>query len=101
MSKVKKRSLTTFTELLSNEYQNDLDFKGQKYLDRISYSSLKMQTSIENLQTYFQAGKNEQTWITVDLKEICVSVAKNLQFANTQTKAEMWSKICPKLPLIL
>ena len=91
------RSLTTFTELLSNEYQDNLDAKGREYLECISNSSSKIQASIENLQIYFQAGKSEQTWITVDLKEICLSVVENLQSAITQTKAQIVVKDLPKI----
>ena len=91
------QSLTKFTELLSNEYHDNLDIKGQEYLKRISNSSSKMQAAIENLQTYFHAGKSEQTWITVDLKEICVSVVENLQSAIAQSKAQIVVGDLPKI----
>lgn len=83
------RSLTMFAELLTREYQDNLDIKGQEYLARISNSSSRMQALIKNLQAYSYAGKSEQTWITVDLKEVCHQVEENLQFEIAQTQAQI------------
>ncbi|MGD1921641.1 MAG: ATP-binding protein, partial [Pleurocapsa sp.] len=83
------RSLTMFAELLTSEYQDDLDIKGQEYLARISNSGSRMQALIENLRAYSHAGKSEQTWIAVNLKEVCHQVEENLQFAIAQSQAQI------------
>ena len=74
------RSLTMFAELLTSEYQDNLDIKGQEYLEHISNSSARMQTLIENLRSYSYAGKSEQTWITVNLNEVCGRVGRRKRF---------------------
>ncbi len=91
------RSLTMFAELLTSEYQDNLDVKGKEYLERISNSSSRMQALIENLQIYSHAGKSEQTWLTVDLKQICNQVAENLQFAIAKNDAQIAVGDMPKV----
>ena len=91
------RSLTKFAELLTSEYQDELDLKGLEYLQRISNSSDKMQTLIGSLQSYSDAGKSEQTWIEVDLNQICNKIVENLQPAIARTKAEIVIGDLPKI----
>ena len=91
------RSLTMFAELLISEYQNDLDIKGQEYLERISNSSSRMQALIENLRVYSLAGKGEQTWITVDLNQVYNQVVENLQFEIAQAQAKIEVGDLPKI----
>ena len=91
------RSLTMFAELLNSEYRDNLDLKGREYLERISNSSSRMQTLIENLRAYSHAGKSEQTWIEVDLREVCHQVEENLQFAIARTKAKIVAGDLPRV----
>ena len=91
------RSLTTFAELLVNEYQDDLDAKAQKYLERIADNSAKMQNLVEDLRTYSRAGKSQQTWVNVDLNLVWQQVEKSLSFAISQTKAKIIKEDLPKI----
>ena len=91
------RSLTKFAELLTSEYQDELDLKGLEYLQRISNSSDKMQTLIASLRSYSDAGKSEQTWIEVDLKQICNKIVEKLQPTIAQTKAKIVIGDLPKI----
>ena len=91
------RSLTMFTELLAQEYQNDLDEKGQLYLDRIFQSGSRMQTLIEDLLIYSRTGSGEQTWITVDLNQTVVQVQADLQAAIAETGATITVEDLPQL----
>lgn len=93
------QSLTMFTELLTKEYQHDLDEKGQKYLDRISASGSRMQNLIDDLLTYSQTGTGEQTWITVDLNQIVAQVQSDLQSAIAETSAKITVGNLPQLLL--
>ena len=93
------RSLTMFTELLTKEYQNDLDEKGQLYLDRIAASGTRMQTLIENLSTYSRTGTGEQTWITVNLNQIVAQVQSDLRSAIAESKAKIVVGDLPQLLL--
>lgn len=93
------RSLTMFTELLTQEYQDELDEKGQLYLDRISKSGSRMQTLIEDLLTYSRTGTGEQTWITVDLNQIVAQVQADLHSAIAKTGAKITVDNLPRLLL--
>ena len=91
------RSLTRFTELLTQEYQDELDERAQQYLDCISDSSSRMNTLIEDLSTYALAGTEEQTWITVDLNQIVDQVQSDLHLAIARTEAKIIVRDLPQL----
>ncbi|MEM8828596.1 MAG: ATP-binding protein [Cyanobacteria bacterium P01_G01_bin.19] len=91
------RSLTTFAELLSGEYCNELDSKGQKYLAKISDSSSRMQTLIENIGAYSRAGKSDRTWIKVDLGDVLEQVKNNLQSEISQTNTQIVAHNLPEV----
>ena len=92
------RSLTMFTELLVNEYQDDLDEGAKKYLERICSNGFRMQTLIEDLLAYARAGKSEQTWVMVDLNQVLHQVTENLHSAIAKTQAQI---VVGNLPQIL
>lgn len=91
------RSLTMFTELLAQEYQNELDEKGQLYLDRISHNGLRMQTLIEDLLTFSRAGVGEQTWMTVDLNQTLELVQSDLQSEIARSGAKITVSELPQI----
>ncbi|MEL6927662.1 MAG: ATP-binding protein [Cyanobacteria bacterium J06600_6] len=93
------RSLTMFTELLTKEYQNDLDEKGQLYLDRISASGSRMQTLVEDLLTYSRTGTGEQTWIKVNLDLTVAQVQYDLKSEIAQSNAKIIVGDLPQLLL--
>ena len=92
-------SLTKFTELLAEEYLDELDEKGQLYLDRISASGSQMQTLVEDLVTYSRTGKGEQTWITVELNHTLAQVQSELQSEISESKATIVTTNLPRLML--
>ena len=91
------RSLTMFSELLVDEYQDNLDDVAKKYLERISNSGSRMQTLIEDLLTYSRAGKSEQTWIMIDLNQVWHQVTENLYSAIAESHAEIEVGSLPEL----
>ncbi|MEM8675055.1 MAG: ATP-binding protein [Cyanobacteria bacterium P01_G01_bin.67] len=91
------RSLTRFTELLAQEYQDELDEKAQQYLDQIADSGSKMQALIKDLLAYSHAGTGEQTWITVDFNQIVKQIQSDLHSAIAQTQAEFNIHNLPQL----
>ena len=93
------RSLATFIELLSKEYQNDLDEKGQLYLDRISASGSRMQNLIEDLFTYSHTATGKETWLNVDLNQTVARVQSDLQSAIAETGAKITVGDLPQLIL--
>lgn len=93
------QSLTKFTELLAQEYQDELDEKGQLYLERISASGLQMQTLVEDLLTYSRTGTGEQTWITVDLNHTLTQVQSELKSEIAESNATIVVNDLPNLLL--
>lgn len=91
------RSLTMFTELLVDEYQDNLDDVAKKYLERIINSSLRMQTLIEDLLAYSRAGKSEQTWVMTNLNQVWHQVTENLYSAIAKSHAEIEVDSLPEL----
>lgn len=91
------RSLTMFTELLAQEYEDELDEKALQYLDRISDSSSRMQALIEDLSAYSLAGSGGQTWLTVDLNQIVAQVQSDLHSEIADSGAEIVVTNLPQL----
>ena len=92
------QSLAMLSELLTNEYKQDLDPKVREYLEKIGSSSSKMQALFENLLAYSRAGKSQQTWIVVDLNQVVRQVMKNLHSAIAASQAQI---IVDELPKVL
>lgn len=91
------RSLTMFTELLVDEYQDNLDDVAKNYLERISNSGLRMQTLIEDLLAYSRAGKSEQTWVMTNLNQVWHQVTENLYSAIAKSHAKIEVGSLPEL----
>ncbi|MDJ0687814.1 MAG: response regulator [Xenococcaceae cyanobacterium MO_188.B32] len=89
------RSLRMFTQLLAQEYQEHLDAQADEYISYIADSAARMQTLIQDLLTYSRAGKNEQTWISVDLNETLKQIIVDLQANITENNAEIIVKNLP------
>ena len=92
------RSLTMFAELLTQEYQGCLDEVGNKYIQHISDSGVRMQALIQDLLLYARAGTSEKTWVSVDLNIVLDSVTQDLQAAIAEANAII---IVEDLPTIL
>ncbi len=91
------RSLTMFSELLAEEYQDQLDDKAQQYLNRICDSGSRMQGLIEDLLTYARAGTGEQTWVKVDLNQVVAQVMSDLESAIAKTNAKITVQDLPQI----
>ena len=89
------RSLSMFTQLLAQEYKEQLDSQADEYINYIADGATRMQTLIQDLLAYSRAGKNEQTWISVNLKETLQQVIIDLQASIKEHKAEIIVKNLP------
>ncbi|GAB4543430.1 MAG: hypothetical protein Tsb0014_36990 [Pleurocapsa sp.] len=81
------RSLTMFAELLAQEYREELDIEASRYIERITDSGTRMQTLIQDLLLYSRAGKGEDTWMSVALKETINEVIQDLQSSIRHSQA--------------
>ena len=89
------RSLNMFTQLLAQEYKEQLDDQADEYISYIADGATRMQNLIQDLLAYSRAGKHEQTWISVDLEETLKQVIADLQPNITENKAEIIVKNLP------
>ena len=92
------RSLTMFTKLLARDYQNELDEKGQQYLDFITASSSRMQSLINDLLVYARAARGEQTWVMVDFERVVEQIIQE-HHAISKTKARITVRDLPQILL--
>jgi light-regulated signal transduction histidine kinase (bacteriophytochrome) len=74
---------------LAQEYKDKLNSQADEYLDYITDSAERMQTLIKDLLAYCRAGKNEQTWISVDLKDVINNVLRDLEASIQESKARI------------
>lgn len=80
------RSITSFTELLEDRYQEKLDPKGKQYLQFIKKSSVRMHKTIKVLMDYSRVGADlKLEWI--DCNEILEMVQQDLTLLIKDTKA--------------
>ena len=89
------RSLSMFTQLFAQEYQDHLDNQADEYISYITDSAARMQALIKDLLAYSRAGKNEQTWVSVNLEEISKQIIVDLQANIAENKAEIIIKNLP------
>ncbi len=83
------RSIKMFAELLAQEYKNKLNSQADEYLDYITDSAERMQALIKDLLAYCRAGKNEQTWISIDLNDVINNVLRDLEASIQESKARI------------
>lgn len=92
------RSVNMFTQLLAQEYKGQLDHQAAEYISYITDGTARMQNLIKDLLTYSRAGKNEQTWIPVNLEETLKQIIIDLQANIIAHNAEI---VVKKLPTVI
>lgn len=90
-------SLSKFARMFSQQYQSSLDDQGQQYLEAIFQTTSKIQTKIQNLEAYSNAGKGEKTWVLVDLNQTCQQVIEQFETQIAKTQAEILVGELPKM----
>ena len=81
------RSIKMFAHLLTQEYKELLQGQPQEYLEYITSGAERMETLIHDLLAYSRAGKNEQTWIPLNLKEVVNTALCNLEAMIRESQA--------------
>ncbi|HHP7229838.1 MAG TPA: response regulator [Xenococcaceae cyanobacterium] len=92
------RSIKMFAELFTQEYQELLQGQPQEYLEYITSSAERMEHLIRDLLAYSRAGKNEQTWIPINLSELVNKSIRDLEATIRETQATI--KV-DKLPTLM
>jgi PAS domain S-box-containing protein len=82
------RSLTSFTELLSEEFAGKLEGNGSIYIDFISNSSIRMRELVKGLLDYSRIGKEKKT-IKVDCNQIVNDVISDMYYSIKESNAKI------------
>jgi signal transduction histidine kinase len=87
-------TLTNFTQLVREEYADKLDETGNKYIDFIYNSSVRMKAMVKGLLDYSLLGK-ERIISLVDCKKVVSAVVSDMDDLITASKAGV---SCHQLP---
>lgn len=83
------RAISGFTQIIHENYADKLDANGLLYLQKISESSQKMTTLIEDLMTYSRLNQTEIRYCAVDLNQTVDEILKQLQSEIQHKQAQI------------
>lgn len=89
-------TVSSFVELLHQEYQGELDDKANQYIRFIKESTERMRNLMKGLLEYSRIGQQKTTEM-VDCNEILKAVLEDFQTDIYEKKAKIESKQLPKL----
>jgi two-component system NtrC family sensor kinase len=93
------RSITSFCNLLKEEYQHRLDDQAESYLERVVSGAKRMKALVTALLNYSRVNCDEcPEFEEVDLSEVVGQALANLQSAIRESGAEV---VCGPLPVVL
>jgi len=81
------RSVTSYTQLLAQRYQGNLDAKADKYINYIVDGASRMQQLINDLLAYSRLGKRVQEFEAADCNAAVQQSLSNLQIAIAEKNA--------------
>ncbi|MDX1284001.1 MAG: ATP-binding protein [Draconibacterium sp.] len=73
------RKMNNYADLLLKSYKNDLDEKGQKYVNVISSGAVRMQRLIDDLLGISRVSSNESVFKKVDLDTVVQNARKRIK----------------------
>jgi light-regulated signal transduction histidine kinase (bacteriophytochrome) len=76
------QSISGFSDVLVEEYQDRLDEKFTRYVSRIRSSAHRMGQIIEDLLKLSQSNRSAITFIDIELSDVCAHIAMELAQAN-------------------
>jgi len=83
------RTIGSFSQLLSNKLQGQLDEEAEQYIDFIVSGVHRMQTLIEDLMTFAKIGSTEEDKKPIDLNSILEVVKLNLKSTIEESSAQL------------
>lgn len=83
------RKIQTFSDLLQERYQAELDERGRAYIQRITDSAQRMQALILDLLIYSRVTSRGQPFERVDLNQSVRSVLNDLELQIEETQARI------------
>lgn len=91
------RKIKSYTELLAEDYQSQLDTKADKYMAYITDGAERMQALIADLLTYSRVGKGELTKEPVSLESVVNRILTDLSLAITENNARITFELLPTI----
>jgi PAS domain S-box-containing protein len=83
------RAITSYTQLLAQRYDDQLDEAADKYIHYIVDGAAYMQQLIQDLLSYSRVGRGELSIEPVDLNAVLHQVEKNLKAAIAEANAQI------------
>ncbi len=91
------RMVSSFTNLIQEEYKDSFDDKAQKYMGFISNASERMQDLVRDLLDYSRAGQSVPKFETIECNQLVNSVVEALNDVIEETKAEVTFDSMPEI----
>lgn len=91
------RKVRSFTELLSNRYEGQLDEKADRYISYIVDGASRMQVLISDLLAYSRVGRQSLTIEHVDFNHVMVEVVSDLSVLIAENNAAVHVEPLPCL----
>jgi signal transduction histidine kinase len=90
------RKITSFSDLLVEQFSNKLEGEGHHYLERITSSANRMRRLITDLLEYSRAGReSEESVKRINLDDIMNLVIEDLEVPIKETKATIYFQNLP------
>ncbi|MCA1990582.1 MAG: CHASE3 domain-containing protein [Coleofasciculus sp. S288] len=91
------RKIKSYTELLAEDYQGQLDATADKYMAYITDGAERMQALISDLLTYSRVGKGDLTKEPVNLESVVNRILTDLSLTISETNAKITLKPLPTI----
>ena len=91
------RTISSFTELLVQEYGDRLDGEAEEYVEFIVDGSLRMQQLIKDLLAYSRVNSRGQAFAQTDCERVIERVLSSLQFAIAENQATVTYDCLPEV----
>ncbi|MEG4502749.1 PAS domain S-box protein [Microcoleus sp. F6_B4] len=92
------RAVTSYTQLLAQRYQGNLDDRADKYINYIVDGATRMQQLINDLLAYSRLGTRGQEFEEADCNAVVKQTMCNLQIAIAERKAAI---TCDAMPTVM
>ncbi len=81
------RAITSYTQMLSQRYQSQLDPKADKWINHIVDGATRMQNLINDLLSYSRVGTKGKEFLPTDINDIIKQTLINLQITISEKNA--------------
>lgn len=91
------RTISSFTELLAQEYDDRLDGEAEEYVEFIVDGALRMQQLIKDLLAFSRVDSRGKAFAPTDCEKVIERVIGNLQFAIAESQATITHDSLPEV----